>query len=267
MAEEFRVLRPREFHTQLVLKGNRADGRKLEDVREIKLETDAIRTADSSSLVKLGNTSLVCGCIAKLIKNHDETDDDEVFRIHVELPPICSTPNANRSQNIAQLLNRTLNNILEDSNCLRKQDLCIDKADAHWLVDVEVICLNYDGSLLDAALMAILSALKSLTLSSEMHDDIKLQFNAIPTCSSFAMLADRIICDPNSEEEAVAQSTFSVVIDATDNRLCHINKVGGKSLPNSDLCKCIQLAKNRAKKFKELIDCLKTDETKMSIDT
>lgn len=275
MAEEFRVLRPREYHTQLVLKGHRADGRKLDEVREIKLETDAIRTADSSSLVKLGNTSIVCGCITQLVKNQDKNDEgDEVLKISVSLPPICSntTTANNRSQNIAQLLSKLIYNIIEDSDCLDKKNLYLEQCDSHWLINIEVICLNYDGCLLDASIIAILSALKALTLSTKSRPDIpdsSINFNNIPICSSFAMIGKRIICDPNLEEETVAQCAFSITIDSTTNRLCQINKVGGKSLSPPNLTKCIQLAKERAIKFKSIIETVVNDTNstiEMSID-
>lgn len=255
MAEEFRVLRPVEYHSQLVSKGKRADGRSLEDVRELKLETDAIRTAESSSLVKLGNTSLVCGCTIQVAVNNDKNnEDEETIKIKVELPPICSSPTGTTTHHTAQLLTRTLKNILEDSSCLDKKNFLSD--DSYWSVDVEVICLNYDGCLLDAALIAVLSALKSLKINRDDSDDMMsqyLEFNTFPICSSFAVIGNKIICDPNLEEESVASSTFSIVIDTRTKRCCHISKIGGKPLSSWELSKCIELAKNRAEKLENVI--------------
>lgn len=238
MAEEFRVLRPREYHTQLVSKKQRADGRTLEEWRAIKLETDAIKTADSSSLVKLGNTSLVCGCILRTQDN----DDGDKFELEVDLPPICSTPTSNNTpQHTAQLLTKTLKNILEDYRCLDGNDFKVDKeSNQFYSVYVEIICLNYDGCLIDAALIGILSALKSIKVGP------KLVFRAIPVCSTFAVIGNQIICDPNLEEENVAASTFSITIDLVNGDSCRVSKFGGKSLTSGDLIKCIQLAKQRA---------------------
>lgn len=265
MAEEFRVLRPREYHSQLVSKGQRADGRTMEEIRELKLEIDAIRTADSSSLVKLGNTSIVCGCTSQILKMTSKSEEIDEIKIKVELPPICSSFIAHWTQNTAQLLTKTLKNILEDSNAIDKQSLHIPDSDYYWSVDVEVICLNYDGCLIDAALMAILSALKSLKLSAKIADisDKFFELYNTPICSTFAMIGDRIICDPSLEEETVAQSTFSVVIDPDTNQICHITKVGGKSLTANDLAKCIQLAKTRASQLKEKIVTVVSTETSM----
>uniref|UniRef100_A0A6G1SD32 Ribosomal RNA-processing protein 43 n=1 Tax=Aceria tosichella TaxID=561515 RepID=A0A6G1SD32_9ACAR len=258
MAEEFRVLRPYEFHCQLIKKGQRADGRKLDEFRDIKLEVDAISTADSSSLVKLGNTSLVCGCITRLSKKTDNSNESDDINIHVELPPICSSPTGHRTQHTAQLLTKTLKNVLDDMKCLDRNCLSVDNENLSWSIDVEVICLNYDGCLLDAALIAVLAALKSLKLTDETSGiSQKFILNKMPIRSSFAIIGDRVICDPNLEEETVAQSTMSITIEPSshgDN--CHINKQGGKAIDFQKLSECTRLAKQRATLIlKQLSEC------------
>lgn len=266
MAEEFRVLRPREYHSQLVAKGRRADGRSLEDTRQIKLETDAIRTADSSSLVKLGNTSLVCGCTIQLVQMQDGIEDTEEVKIKVELPPICSSPTTGyRTNQTAQLLTRALKSIIVDSNCIDRKTFHIPGSDKYWIVEVEVVCLNYDGSLLDAALLAVMAALKTLRLVdvSGTIPERTIDLQVIPTCNSFALLGDRIIVDPNLEEENVSQSTFSITIDTDSQNILNINKTGGKALSAEDLLKCINIAKRRSKEFRAMIDSLSSTSTRM----
>lgn len=261
MAEEFRVLRPYEFHCQLISKGHRADGRTLEEVREVRLETDAIRTADSSSLVKLGNTSLVCGCTTQLLRTQDNGDNEEI-KIRIELPPICSSPTGHRTQNTAQLLTKMLKNILNDTNCLDRQSLYISGTDYYWSVDVEVICLNYDGCLLDAALIAVLSALKSLKLTCKSKDipERRFEINSMPICSSFAVIGDHFICDPNLEEETVAQSTYSITVNPSAKSNLHVNKIGGRSISTNKLFKCIELAEQRAAKLRKIVDGTSADD-------
>lgn len=257
MAEEFRVLRPLEYHSHLITKGQRADGRQLAKFRDVKLEIDAIRSANSSALVKIGNTSLVCGCTAEILKiNSFSSDSYEPLKIKVELPPICSSnTNGFKAQQTAQLITTALRNILDDSGCLDKSSLLLPEHDSYWSVEFEIICLNYDGCLLDAALIAFLSALDSLRLNDEQHNVThqKLYLNNTPICSSFAMIADKIVCDPNLEEENVASCLLSIAVDPNTNNCCHINKVGGKSMSADLLYKCIELAKTRASELKQLV--------------
>lgn len=255
MAEEFRVLRPREYHNQLVLKGVRVDGRRLDEARDVKLETNAIRTADSSALVKLGNTSLICGCIARLETRTNATDDsDDNIKIRVELPPICSGPKGQKLQQATATLGRTLKNILNDSECLDLESFYLDEQ--VWKLDVEVICLNYDGSLLDASLIALLAALRSLKLSerstsSEQCPQINLK--TFPIALSFATIGEKIISDPNLEEETVASSSLSITVDATNDKCCHITKIGGQPISYENLLECIQQAKHRAFKIRKYL--------------
>lgn len=264
MAEEFRVLRPKEYHSHLVSQGQRADGRGLEETREVKLEVDAIRTADSSSLIKLGNTSLVCGCTSRMVPSTNE--DDDPLKVRIELPPICSNPTGQRIQHAEQLLTKTIRNIMNDSNCLDKDVFYMDKTNHTWSVNVEVICLNHDGCLMDAAIIAILSSLQTLLLSNEHTDGNvrRIKFNSLPICSTFAIINDVVVCDPNLEEEGVAQTCFSITIDAMSDRLCHISKLGGKALNLDILTKCIKLAKNQAKAISSL---LPFDEWQVKMDT
>lgn len=270
MSKEFRVLRPFEFHCQLISNGTRADGRELTEFRNIKLETEGIRTADSSSLVKLGNTSLVCGCTSQLYPSHakDQHSNDEVINITVELPPICSSPTGYRTQHTAQLLTKVLKNILDDTDCLDKLCLFFSDQDCHWSIDVEVICLNYDGCLLDAALIAVIAALKTLKLKDATNHAPERSFviNSIPVCSSFAIIGDHLICDPNLEEETIAQSTFSITVDPSfDNGKYHINKVGGKAINTKRLDECVTLARQRAQQIVAYLNeiGLRSDSSKM----
>lgn len=257
MTEEFRVLRPREFHSGLVGKGKRADGRGLEEFRDIELETEAIRTADSSSLVKLGNTSLVCGCTVTVVPNNakESNEENEPVKVRVVLPPICSNSIDRRSLHSEHSLTRMMRHILDDSNCFEKENLKITDSDHTWIVDAEAICLNNDGCILDAALVATLSALKSLVLANS-NFGVSAQFplKSLPICSTFALINDIVICDPSLEEEGVAQSTFSITVDAITERLCNVNKLGGTSLKPDQLNKCLHLAKNQARKLKQLLE-------------
>lgn len=248
MAEEFRVLRPREYHSQLVAKGQRVDGRKLEEIREVRLETDAIRTADSSSLVKLGNTSIVCGCTSRVVpsSNMDDLSDYiDPVRVRIEVPPICSN---SKIKTTTHLLTRTIRHIIHDCYLFDNDNFKIDEIDHKWLVEVEVICLNYDGCLLDASIIGVLSALKNLVLTSNSINvqSRPFELNKLPICSTFAIINDLIICDPNLEEEEVAQSSFCITTDGHNGTLYNINKLGGKSINTETLKKCIQLARNHA---------------------
>lgn len=55
-----------KYFNDYINRNVRPDGRKFEDQRNIKLNVNAIKSADASAVVKCGNTTVVCGI--KLVK-------------------------------------------------------------------------------------------------------------------------------------------------------------------------------------------------------
>lgn len=55
----YRKLFPREYMAKCVENSVRPDSRALQSVRAVHMQTNVIQTAASSSLVKLGNTSVI----------------------------------------------------------------------------------------------------------------------------------------------------------------------------------------------------------------
>lgn len=125
----------------------------------------AIQTADGSAIVKLGNTAVVCGIKAELAEPK-ATEPDRGFIVpNIELTPLCASkfrPGAPTEE--AQTLALNLNDIVSQSRCFALKDLCIARERLVWVLYCDVVCLNYDGCVLDAAVLAVMTALQTLTL-------------------------------------------------------------------------------------------------------
>lgn len=52
-------------------------------------------------------------------------------------------------------------NIMESAQCVDLKDLCIAKDKLAWCLYADLVCLDYDGSLMDACLLALVSALRN----------------------------------------------------------------------------------------------------------
>jgi exosome complex component RRP43 len=50
------------------------------------------------------------------------------------------------------------------ANPLDSSQLCISPGKAVWALYIDVVCINYDGNALDAAIVAIVSALQNSIL-------------------------------------------------------------------------------------------------------
>ena len=94
------------------------------------------------------------------------------------------------------------------SDIINLEQLCIKPGVACWVLYVDIICLNYDGNVFDAALLALMSALQNLALPTgvvydeltstvkiivdedKMDEDEKvgLMINKIPLSVSFCVV-------------------------------------------------------------------------------
>lgn len=87
---------------------------------------------------------------------------------NVELSPLCSSkfrPGPPSEQ--AQVLSKSIDIILSHSRALDLKDLCICKNKLIWVLYCDILCLNYNGSIVDACIGAVIAALK--TCKSSKH--------------------------------------------------------------------------------------------------
>lgn len=126
---------------------------------------NSIHTADGSAIVKLGNTTVICGIKAELAEPKAKEPEHGYIVPNMELLPMCSSkfrPGAPTEE--AQVIGHTLDGILKNCTCFDLKKLCVAKDKLVWVLYCDVVCLNYDGSALDAAVVALMAALKALTL-------------------------------------------------------------------------------------------------------
>lgn len=92
----------------------------------------------------------------------------------MELSPLCSPkfrPGPPSDQ--AQVTSRLVADIIENSKCFDLTDLCIHPDKLVWVLYCDIICLNHDGALTDACVIALTAALKTgrlkLILQNKIH--------------------------------------------------------------------------------------------------
>jgi len=59
------------------------------------------------------------------------------------------------------VLSKSIDIILNNSAALNLKDLCICKNKLVWVLYCDILCLNYDGSVIDACTGAMMAALKT----------------------------------------------------------------------------------------------------------
>ncbi len=75
--ETFKRLQPEEYHKQFYDQGLRPDGRtSLTALRPVSSSVSSIKTADGSSVVKQGDTAVVCGIKLEIAEPNPETPSE-----------------------------------------------------------------------------------------------------------------------------------------------------------------------------------------------
>ncbi|KAF7237533.1 Exosome complex component RRP43 [Varanus komodoensis] len=122
----------------------RPDGRDLGEFRTTTVNIGSITTADGSALVKLGNTTVICGIKAEFAAPPVDSSHKGYIVPNVDLPPLCSSrfrPGPPGEE--AQAASQFLADVIENSQVVLKEDLCIaDEKENHYLYS-EVLKSTY----------------------------------------------------------------------------------------------------------------------------
>ncbi|KAJ8978305.1 hypothetical protein NQ317_008177 [Molorchus minor] len=265
MAEEYKSLHPIKYYRDCLAHDIRPDGRAFDKFRPVLLNIGSIDTTDGSAIAKVGKTTIVCGIKAELCKPKADTPNQGFVVPNLELPPLCSPkfrPGPPSDQ--AQVLTQLIADIIENSKCVDPKDLCIYPDKLAWCLFIDFVCLNYDGSLIDACIIALVGALHTLTLPSVDYDpslDNKLvnleDRKPIPIHSTlisttFVIFDDKIIlADPTVDEENYCTGIVTIVLKGDE--LCCVHKPGGSPITEDDLFDCIDKSKLRSPLIQNLI--------------
>ncbi|XP_074650747.1 exosome complex component RRP43-like [Tubulanus polymorphus] len=274
MAADFKVAQPIEFYRKFLEQDVRPDGRELGEIRHTVLNIGSITTADGSALIKLGNTSVICGIKGELTVPKTEEPTKGFIVPNVELSPMCSPkfkPGPPSEQ--AQVLSQFVDDIMKSSKCVIPEDLCVVPGKLCWVLYCDLMCLDYDGNIIDACITALLAALTTVRLptagideetgaiTTNLQKTLSIPIHSQPVSTTIATFDERVLLiDPTDEEETLSTGTLTVVTLA-DGQLCSIHKPGGTPLKPNQLQHCISRAVTRGVEVRRLIE-----ETVNSLD-
>ncbi|XP_018409818.1 PREDICTED: exosome complex component RRP43 [Nanorana parkeri] len=267
MAAGFKSVEPLEYYRKFLKEKCRPDGRELNEFRTTTINVGSITTADGSALVKIGNCTVICGIKAEFATPPIDAPNKGYIVPNVELTPLCSPrfrPGPPGEE--AQVASQFIADVIENSQIILKEDLCIQSGKLAWVLYCDLICLDYGGNLLDTCTCALVAALLNAQLPSvkineetglaqvKLSTRNPLKIHKHPFSTSFAIFDDKhILVDPTNEEESLATGLMTIVTDE-DGRLCTIRKPGGSALSAEKLQGCISRAITRHKEVQNLLD-------------
>jgi exosome complex component RRP42 len=248
---------------QLLEKGKRLDGRELTEYREIKLEQGMIERAEGSARVRIGKTEVVVGTKIELGEPFTDTPNEGVLTVNAELVPLASPgyepgPPDENSIELARIVDRGI----RESKMIDTEKLCIEPGKKVFVVFVDVYVLNHDGNLIDTSALAAVGALLNTKMPNyEVEDgEVKLKSGSTqlpikqhPVTITCAKIGDKLIVDPQLEEEQVMDARLSMAID-DDDEICAIQKGGTGYFTPEQITEFSKLAVEKAKEMRKQLD-------------
>lgn len=199
---------------RLAASGIRADGRALDQYRDISIKTNVVNTADGSAEVLLGRTRVVAGVKIGIGQPFPDAPDEGVLIVNAEVLPHASPySEVGPPDEVAIELARVVDRGIRHSGFVEFKKLAVD-ASKVYVVWVDLYVLNDDGNLVDASNLAALAALRSAALPAAVKDEsgaVKLDksnrsamptnLSKMPLAVSIGKMEARLLADPNFEEE------------------------------------------------------------------
>ena len=204
----------------LAAQGRRLDGRGPDDYRPITTEPGFVTTADGSALVRLGQTRVLAGIKLEPGKPFPDTPNAGVLTTNAELIPLSSpTFEPGPPQPGAIEVSRVVDRAIRAAETIDLTRLCVTPGEKTWVCYVDVHMLEHAGNLIDAALLAAITALSNATVPAKRfgvaESDYPLEVLHLPIECTFVRLGDTIMVDPTFEEEHAAQGRLTVATDET----------------------------------------------------
>ncbi len=205
---------------ELLSRDLREDSRALMDFRDISINTNILKNAEGSAQVDLGGTRVLCGVKLQPEDTMKDTPDQGNLVVSAELLPLASNeydygPPSPDAIELARVVDRGI----RAGQCIDLKDLFIEEGKA-WTAFVDLYILNFDGNLFDASYMAAMSALSSAWVPKYENDAAvmeerikKLKVDNIVTATTFAKIGQKIVLDPDANEEAVASTRLTIAVD------------------------------------------------------
>jgi exosome complex component RRP42 len=135
------------------------------------------------------------------------------------------------------------------------KQLCIVPGKAVWEVWIDIHALNHDGNLMDASALAAVAAILTAEVPKAMVNEKgevtinkserqRLPIKSIPITVTMAKIGDKLVVDPNLDEEEVADAFLTATF--VDDKVCAIQKRGERGLTAEETMKALQIARQKA---------------------
>jgi len=248
-------------------KGKRLDGRNLDELRPIEIETGLIKKANGSARVKLGNSEVVAGVKVETGEPFEGLEDKGALILSAEVLPTASPyvepgPPDEETVELARVVDRGI----RESEMLDLSKLVLVTGEIVYVIFVDCSVINSDGNLFDATSYAAVAALINSKLPVfEIHDGKvadtgekqETPITTLPVSITAIRIGDSILLDSNAEEEACMNARITMTSNSNSD-FAAVQKGSTGTFTLEQLKRIAASAKTKGEevrnKFKELIE-------------
>ena len=217
----------------MLAQGKRMDGRALDQPRELKIETGVIPKANGSARVFLGNTQVIAGVKIATGTPFPDTPDKGILMVNGEILPMASPyaepgPPSPETIELARVVDRGV----RESGMIDLNKLSLVPGKSVVSVFCDFNIMNVDGNLFDATSLAVVAALHTSKMKKYVVKDEKVEMTEevvrvpvgrTPVSVTLARIGDRLVVDPDKEEEASMDMRITITTD-DDGNICASQK-------------------------------------------
>jgi exosome complex component RRP42 len=244
----------KDYLYNLLLKGERADGRAFDQYRELSIEKNLISKAEGSALVKLGSSQVLVGIKMQPGEPFSDSPNRGVIITNAELVPLASPTFEPGPPNETGIeLARVVDRGVRESKAIDLEALCIVPGKQVWIIFIDVHILDDCGNILDASSIGAIAALLTTKVPASrfgLGEDYPLPVKNIPIATTAIEFGDVIMFDPDSDEESIANTKLTVISTA-DGSICGMQKSGTGVLRQEQTYRIVDIACENGKEIRE----------------
>ena len=231
----------------LLKEDKRLDLRKLLEYRELKIETNVSNNAEGTARVRLGKTEVIIGVKLGVQEPYPDHEDEGTMMTSMEFSPMCgaryeSGPPRINAIEVARVVDRGI----RESGFVDWKKLCIKEGEKVWSIAIDIYCVNDDGNVLDASAIGAVAALmvskfpvydekaEAIKYGELTKDKLPLT-KTIPFTMTFHKIGDKIIIDPNREEEDTSEARVTFAVSKPDkDKIINAMQKGNEDVVSAD---------------------------------
>jgi exosome complex component RRP42 len=237
---------------KLASKGERLDGRKLEETRPLEIIYDISNRAEGSCSVKLGETQVFVGVKLGLGEPYPDTPNSANLIVNAEVTAIAGKkyePGPPKDNVIT--LARVVDRGVRESGCVDMKKLVIKEGERVWELFIDTYVVNDDGNLIDASAIGAIASLKKakMPVYNKKEDSIdkeakrtkKLPLTDEPVAVTIAKIDEYLLPDPTKTELEVSDAILTITLNSKDN-VISLQKGGSGGFSLEEIEKCLKIA-------------------------